>query len=108
MLTLFDPINVAPQEDGIYLVPIDSDADGGVSMVVPVVDPRTALQANVDESNGQFFFADVSAGLYALVAVTDTGQQLSIRKFNTGEVAMIMVGEEDLGQVVNLGMLRLP
>jgi len=108
ILVLFDPINVAPQEDGIYLVSIDSDADGGVSMVVPAVDPRTALQANVDESNGRFFFTDVSVGLYALVSVTDNGQQLSIRKFDTGEAVMITVGEEDLGQIVDFGMLRLP
>ena len=77
-------------------------------MVVPAVTPGVALQANVDESNGQFFFVDVSTGLYALVSVTDNGQQLSIRKLDTGKAVVITVGEEDLGKVVDLGMLRLP
>lgn len=108
ILTLFNPINIAPQEDGIYLVPIDSDADGGVSMVVPAVVPGAALQANVDESNGRFFFVDVSTGLYALVSITDNSQQLSIRELDTGEAVVITVREEDLGQIIDLGMLRLP
>lgn len=77
-------------------------------MVVPAVDPRTALQANVDESNGRFFFVDVSTGLYALVSVTDNGQQLSIRELDTGEAVVITVREEDLGETIDLGMLRLP
>lgn len=106
VLFLTNPMVTAPREDGIYLVRIDTEERG--AMVVPAVNPETSLQADVDEVTGRFFFADVPQGLYALVAVTDNGQQISVRKFDTGEAAVIMIGEEDLGQVIDLGMLRLP
>jgi hypothetical protein len=107
-LILLDPVNIAPQEDGIYLVPVDTDANEGVSMVVPAVDPKTSLQAEVDESDGQFYFTDVSADIYALVAMTENSQQLSIREFKTGKSVIVTVKEEDLGQTIDLGTLRLP
>ena len=106
VLFLLNPTITAPREDGVYLVHIDTE--GRAPMVVPAVDPETSLQANVDEVTGQFFFADVPPGLYVLVAVTDNGQQLSVREFHTGEAAIITVGEEDLGQMVDLGIFRLP
>jgi len=101
-----NPIGIAPREDGLYLVRIE--AEGEISMVVPSMDPETSLQASVDEVTGQFLFVDVPAGLYALVAMTDGGQQFSVRKFDTGEALMVTVEEEDLGRAVDLGMLRLP
>lgn len=104
VLFLMNPSIIAPREDGLYLVHIDDEA----LMVVPAVDMETSLQADVDEVTGRFSFADVLPGLYALVAVTDDGQQFSIRKFQTGEVSIISVREEDLDRVVDLGMLRLP
>jgi hypothetical protein len=103
-----NPAQVAPQEDGLYLVPINTDVEGGVALVVPAVNPETALQASVDEVTGQFYFSDVSAGVYALVAVTDTDQQLSIRRLDTGEAVIVTLTGEDLGKVIDLGTLRLP
>lgn len=108
VLTLMNPIITAPREDGIYLVAIDTNGEEGVTLVVPAVDPETDSQANVDEVTGQFIFAEVPPGLYALVAVTDSGQQLSVRKFETGEAVLVTLKQEDLGSVVDLGELRLP
>jgi hypothetical protein len=104
LLFLMNPLIVAPKEDGLYLVRIDEEAP----MTVPAVDPETSLQAGVDEVSGRFLFSDVPQGLYALVATTDSGQQFSIRKFETGEALIVTVGENELGQVVDLGQLRLP
>jgi hypothetical protein len=97
---------VAPLEDGVYLVPIETGE--GIAMVMPVIDPETSLQAEVDEVTGQFVFAEVPAGLYALVALTDVGQQLSIREFTAGDSVILTVKEKDLGQVIELETVRLP
>jgi hypothetical protein len=104
LLTLTNPESAAPQDDGIYLVEIDPDA----GMVLPAIDPENSLQAEVDEVTGQFFFDDVEAGLYSLVALTLSNMQLSIRRMDTGEPQTVMIGEEDLGQVIDLGRLVLP
>ena len=106
VLFLMNPTIVAPREDGVYLVRID--IEGEVPMVVPAVGLEPSLQADVDEVTGQFVFIDVPPGLYALVTVTDNGQQLSVREFHTGEASVITVGEGDLGQMIDLGMLRVP
>jgi hypothetical protein len=110
VLHLTNPESTMPQEQGIYLVPIDTDTGGGegAMMVFPALDPETALQAEVDEISGEFFFDDLELGLYALVALTRTGMQLSIRKLDTGEAQIIMVKESDVGQLIDLGHLRLP
>jgi len=104
VLFLMNPVIVAPREDGLYLVRIDEEAP----MAVPTVNSETSLQATVDEVTGRFLFLDVPPGLYALVAVTDNGQQFSIRKFQTGEASILTVGDEELDRVVDLGTLRLP
>ena len=104
VLFLTNPESTAPEEDGIYLVKVDTDA----GMVIPMIDPKTSLQAEVDEVTGQFFFDDVEAGLYALVALTRRGAQLSISRMDTGQPQTILVGEQDLDQVIDLGQSRLP
>jgi hypothetical protein len=106
VLLLTNPAMVAPMEDGVYLVPIETGE--GIAMVMPVIDPETSIQAEVDEVTGQFVFAEVPAGLYALVALADTGQQLSIREFPTGDSLILTVEETDLGQVIDLATVRLP
>jgi hypothetical protein len=85
MLVLTNPEFVAPQEDGLYLVLVDTD-----------------------KVTGQFFFDDVDLGLYAFVALTDTDQQLSIREMDTGAASIVTVDAERLNTVIDLGMLRLP
>jgi hypothetical protein len=107
VLFLTNPETTLPQEQGIYLVPIDADESGG-AMVFPALDPETALQAEVDEGTGEFFFDDLEVGLYALVALTRRGTQLSIRKLETGEAQIVMIEESDADQVIDLGRLRLP
>jgi hypothetical protein len=103
-LSLSDPTMAAPKEDGIYLVEIDTNA----GMVFPSVDPKTSLQAEVDEVTGQFFFDGVEAGLYALVSLTIQGAQLSIRSVDTGNPVTVLVDENNLGQLIDLGQLTLP
>jgi hypothetical protein len=101
-----NPIIISPQQDGLYLVPIESD--GQLSMVIPVVDPKSSLQAEADEETGQFIFRDVEPGIYALVAITNNEQQFSIRRLDTGEIVTVIIEKGDLGQVIDLGQLRLP
>jgi hypothetical protein len=104
VLFLTNPELTAPQEDGIYLVEVDTDA----GMVLPTIDPDSSLQAQVDEVTGAFFFDDVEVGLYALVALTRRGPQMSIRKMDSGDPLTVLVDEENLGQVIDLGQLSLP
>lgn len=104
VLFLSAPEFAAPEEDGIYLVQVDPKA----GMVFPAVDPKTSLQAEVDEVTGEFFFDDVEMGLYALVSLTLQGAQLSIRKMDSGEPLTVLVGEQNLDQVIDLGRLVLP
>jgi hypothetical protein len=98
-----DPTTFAPEEDGLYLVPISNQG-----MVVPSVDPETSIQANIDETDGSFQFSDVPEGLYGLVAVSDSGLQISVRKLDSGEIQIVSVEEEDLGDTIDLGRLRAP
>ena len=108
-LLLFDPVNFAPEEDGIYLVMVDSAsvADEGVSFAVPVID-ESSIQAQVDETTGNFNFPEVPVGFYALVAQTDRGQQISIRDLATYTTTFVDVSPEDVGDVIDLGEQRLP
>jgi hypothetical protein len=102
-LVLLSPEFTAPQEDGLYLVMVNTEEQ----MVLPSVD-ETSIQAEVDEVTGQFFFDDVGVGLYAVVVLTDRGQQMSAREMDTGAASIVTVGEEDLNSVIDLGTLRLP
>ena len=104
LLVLTNPEFVAPQEDGLYLVVVDTES----VMVMPAVDPETSIQAEVDEVTGQFFFDDVGEGLYAFVVLTDRGQQLSVRDMQTGVATIVTVSEENRNTVIDLGRLRLP
>jgi hypothetical protein len=103
-LVLISPESVAPQEDGLYLVEVDTES----AMVLPTVDPEASIQAEVDEVTGRFFFDNVPVGLYAVAVLTDNGQQLSAREMATGVASIVTVTEEDLNTVIDLGMLRLP
>jgi hypothetical protein len=105
MLTLMDPTTFAPEEDGLYLVPIDEAAGG---MAVPSLDPETAIQAEVDETDGSFQFSDVKIGLYGLVTVSDSGVQLSVRRLDSGQTVILSIEEDDIGKTVDLGRLRAP
>ena len=104
VLTLMDPTTFAPQEDGLYLVPID-EAGG---MTVPSVDPETSIQAVVDEVDGSFYFGEVPVGLYALMAVSDSGLRLSVRSLESGQTTFVSVDAADLGGNIDLGRLRAP
>lgn len=104
-LMLLNPSLVAPQEDGLYLVPIDTS--GRTALIVPVVD-QTSYKATVDEITGQFCFKDVPLGVYVMVAVTDSGSKFSVRDFETGQVMVVTVTQADLNKVIDLGITRLP
>jgi hypothetical protein len=106
LLILTSPELIAPQEDGLYLVEVDTES--AALMVFPRVDPETSIQAEVDEVTGQFFFDNVDEGLYAFVVLTLTGQQLSARELETGDAAILTVTENDLNTVIDIGRYRLP
>ena len=108
MLMLMNPAIIAPQEDGLYLVPININSARETTVVVTVVNPDTALQAEVDEVTGYFCFKDVPIGIYALVAITDKGTQISVRNFETEQAIIVNVTQEDLGKGIDLGIARLP
>jgi hypothetical protein len=108
MLMLMNPAIIAPQEDGLYLVPIDINSARETTIVVPVVNPATAFQAEVDEVTGYFCFKDIPVGLYALIAMTDNGTQISVRNFETGQAIILNVKQENLGKNIDLGIVRLP
>jgi len=103
---LLNPEYIAPEEDGLYLVEVDTESLAG--MVFPSVDPETSIRAEVDEVTGQFFFDDVGEGLYAFVALTLSGQQLSVREMDTGAASIVNVSQAALATAIDLGMLRLP
>lgn len=106
VLTLMDPTSFAPEENGLYLVPVG--AEEGRTMVAPSVNLETSIQASVDETDGRFRFTEVPTGVYALMAVSDSGMELSVRKLEAGETAIISVEEDELGQTIDLGKLRVP
>lgn len=106
-LVLFDPANLAPEDDGIFLVPIDRSVDEGVAFAVPAIDDR-AIRATVDETNGDFVFRGVGVGFYALVVRTDRGQQVSVRDAETQTTTFVEVSPEEPSPVVDLGQQRIP
>jgi hypothetical protein len=106
ILFLSSPEFTAPEEDGIYLIEVDTE--DGPMMVLPVIDPETSLRAEVDEVTGAFFFDDVEPGLYALAALTTRGVQLSIRRMDTGEPQMLTIDEADVDTVIDIGQMILP
>lgn len=99
-----NPALVAPREDGLYLVPIDTTNE---TTIVPVVD-QTAYQATVDEITGQFCFKDIPVGVYVMIAVTDSGLQISVRSFETGQVIVVKIDQTNLNKIVDLGITKLP
>lgn len=105
ILMLMNPAFVAPQEDGLYLVPIDTSA--GATLIVPVVD-RTSYRAAVDEVTGQFCFKDVPQGVYVMIAVTDSGSEIPVRSFETGQLMIVTITQADLNKVIDLGITKLP
>lgn len=107
-LLLMDPTSVAPEEDGLYLVPIEAEGDEeGVSFAVPRIDDVDSVLAVIDEVTGRFYFEEVAAGMYALVARTDTGMQVAIRDFDDGNIVYVTVNEADVGTFIDMGRLRL-
>lgn len=104
-LTLMNPALVAPQEDGLYLVIIDVNDRN--TIIVPTID-QTSYRATVDEITGQFCFKDIPPGIYVILAMTDNGMEISVRSFETGQIMVVTVTQNDLNKVIDLGMTRLP
>jgi len=101
-----DPTIFAPEEDGLYLVSVDAEAESGMAM--PSVNLETSIQASVDETDGSFQFIGIPTGVYALMAVSDDGVELSVRRFESGETVIISIKEGNLGETMDLGKLRVP
>lgn len=106
-LVLFDPVNLAPEDDGIFLVSIDRSVDEGVALAMPGIDD-TAIRATVDEANGDFVFRGIATGFYALVVRTDRGQQVSVRDAETQTTTFVDVLPEHEGTLIDLGQQRIP
>ena len=106
-LILIDPLNTAPEDDGVYLVPIEQELESEVSFAVPQIN-EDSYQADVDVTTGDFSFEAVPVGFYALVVRTLDGRQLSVRDLATAQTTLVMVTEDDLGSVLDLGEQRVP
>jgi hypothetical protein len=106
VLTLMDPTTFAPEEDGLYLVPVEADEESVMAM--PSVNPETSIRARIDETDGSFQFTDIPTGVYAVKVVSEDGLELSVRRLESGETAIISVEKEELGQTIDLGRLRVP
>jgi hypothetical protein len=103
-LILSDPLNAALEEnDSVYLVPIPADQ----GLVYPEFDEETAIRIVVDSRTGDFRFLNVPPGSYAMAAFTISGR-MSVRTFENSETVLLLINEDDLDTVVDLGRLRVP
>jgi hypothetical protein len=104
LLILSDPLNAALVEnDSVYLLPIPA----GQGLVYPEFDEETAIRIVVDSRTGDFRFLNVPPGSYAVAAFTTSGR-MSVRTFETNETVLLLIEEEDIDTVVDLGRLRVP
>ena len=105
-IVLTNPLTVAPEHNGVYLVPLDQGTTD--QSTIPVVVPGKSLQANVDETSGEFIILNVQPGHYQIVIRTEGGVQMPAHIYQNAEPATVLVNESDLNQTIEVGMIRVP
>jgi hypothetical protein len=101
MVTLPDP------NDAIFMVPLPSSDQGGASSI-PSFTVGEVPQAEVDERTGDFVFANLEPGQYAIVVLTTGGAQIPARFNENGNLAIIKLKDTDRDHTIELDNLRLP
>jgi hypothetical protein len=103
-LILSDPLHAALEKnDSVYLLPIPADQ----GLVYPEFDEETAIRIVVNSITGDFRFLNVSPGSYAMAAFTVSGR-MSVRSFETNETLLILVTQDDIDTVIDLGRVIVP
>ena len=100
-----DPDVAFPKADNaIYLVPLASDQ---TVMAVPTIDPKTAIQAKVDNKTGKFVFSNVTPGKYLMMIITINNDQMPVSTVD-GNMAVIDVTAAQLGKTIDLKNFVVP
>ena len=106
-LLVTNPDNVLPADNNaIYLAQLNED--GATIASIPLVDLSTAPQADVDERTGEFVFANINPGHYAVIVLTTTGVQMPARRYGDSGLAIYRINDDDKGKIIELGSLSLP
>jgi hypothetical protein len=106
MLLVTSPWVIAPHDDdGIFLVPLDTQSEG-VSGIPEFVVGQVP-QAEVDEGTGEFMLTNIPPGQYVVVVLTDNGAQVPAST-EEGGVVVVTVDESGLNKTTELGLLYFP
>jgi hypothetical protein len=98
-LLVTDPMQSRPTpDDGIFLVPL---AGEGV-MSIPPFKVGDVPEAEVNEMTGEFSFADIKPGRYAVVVLTVGDAQIPAHLFSNKSIAIVNVKDTDLGKTIEL------
>lgn len=102
-LVLVNPGVTVPAPSGIYLVQIVETGN-----VLPISISNDSIQADVDETTGEFFITDIPKGDYAVVVLTERNQIIPARQLQTLETVLINIQDSDMDKTKELGALRIP
>ena len=106
-LVVLDPTMLPAQNDAIYLVPIDQDNPG--VLTIPQFTEGEVPQADVDEHTGEFMFTDIQTGRYIVMVVTMGGAQIPVHTMDESHnLVVIKVDETFLDQITEIGTMSLP
>ncbi len=105
ILFLTNFMMVSPKKEGVYLVRLDQARN---IVTVPEFKAEDAIQAEVDETIGEFSFSNVDPGLYAVVIIATTGQQVPARKWKKSDYVLVNVTAADLNTTIELDTIQVP
>lgn len=105
-LVLVNPVNVAPEHDGIYLVPIEQSVTDESTVNAVVLD--SVPRAFVDETSGEFVVPNVPPGHYLVMVVAQSNTRLLARQMDSSQLAIAIVNESDVNKKVEMGFVRVP
>jgi len=107
ILVARNPFAMAPDpEDPVFLVPLSGDSES-ISTIPPFTIGEVP-RATVDIRNGEFVFANIQPGQYAIVVLLTTGSQVPAKYIEGGNLAIIKLSESDIDQVVEVGYVGVP
>ncbi len=102
-----NPFAMAPDpDDPVFLVPLSGDSES-ITTIPPFTIGKVP-RATVDIRNGEFVFANIQPGQYAIVVLLTTGTQIPAKYIEGGNLAIIKLSESDFDQVVEVGYVGVP